>query len=113
MPLGVPSQTHATAAIRALPCRLLPAHQLPPLPVLEPAWIPSIRWRPLHDQERLACLVAHHSGARLEVEERGLVDELADIRGREADGLVVGSSTSWLLLAVGAPLLAEGRNPAG
>jgi hypothetical protein len=51
--------------------------------------------------------------ASLEVEERGLVDELADIRGREADGLVVGSSTSWLLLAVGAPLLAEGRNPAG
>jgi hypothetical protein len=33
MPLGVPSQTHATAAIRALPYRLLPAHQLPPLPV--------------------------------------------------------------------------------
>jgi hypothetical protein len=51
--------------------------------------------------------------ASLEVEERGLVDELADIRGLEADGLVVGSSTSWLLLAVGAPLLAEGRNPAG
>jgi hypothetical protein len=51
--------------------------------------------------------------ASLEVEERGLVDELADIRGREADGLVVGSSTSWLLLAVGAPLLAEGQNPAG
>jgi hypothetical protein len=51
--------------------------------------------------------------ASLEVEERGLVDELADIRGREADGLVVGSSTSWLLLAVGVPLLAEGRNPAG
>jgi hypothetical protein len=28
-------------------------------------------------QERLACLVAHHSGARFEAEERGLVDELA------------------------------------
>jgi hypothetical protein len=28
-------------------------------------------------QERLACLVAHHSGARLEAEERGLVEELA------------------------------------
>jgi hypothetical protein len=26
----------------------------------------------------LACLVAHHSGARFEAEERGLVDELAD-----------------------------------
>jgi hypothetical protein len=28
-------------------------------------------------QERLACLVAHHSGARFEAEERGLVGELA------------------------------------
>jgi hypothetical protein len=38
-------------------------------------------------QERLACLVAHHSRARFEAEERGLVDKLA-IRRREADGLV-------------------------
>jgi HD domain len=30
-----------------------------------------------HGQERLASLVAHHSGARFEAEERGLVDELA------------------------------------
>jgi hypothetical protein len=30
-----------------------------------------------HGQERLACLVAHHSGARLEAEERGLLEELA------------------------------------
>ena len=30
-----------------------------------------------HGQERLACLVAHHSGARFEAEERELVDELA------------------------------------
>jgi putative nucleotidyltransferase with HDIG domain len=30
-----------------------------------------------HGQERLACLVAHHSGARFEAQERGLVDELA------------------------------------
>jgi hypothetical protein len=30
-----------------------------------------------HGQERLACLVAHHSGARFEAKERGLVDELA------------------------------------
>jgi hypothetical protein len=30
-----------------------------------------------HGQERLACLVAHHSGARFEAEERGLEDELA------------------------------------
>ena len=29
------------------------------------------------DQERLACLVAHHSGARFEAEERDLVEELA------------------------------------
>jgi hypothetical protein len=30
-----------------------------------------------HGQERLASLVAHHSGARFEAEERGLVEELA------------------------------------
>jgi HD domain len=30
-----------------------------------------------HGQERLACLVAYHSGARFEAEERGLVEELA------------------------------------
>jgi hypothetical protein len=30
-----------------------------------------------HGHERLACLVAHHSGARFEAEERGLLDELA------------------------------------
>jgi hypothetical protein len=30
-----------------------------------------------HGQERLARLVAHHSGARFEAEERGLVEELA------------------------------------
>ena len=29
-------------------------------------------------QERLACLVAYHSGARFEAEERGLVDALAE-----------------------------------
>ena len=40
-------------------------------------------------RERLACLVAHHSGARFEAEERGQVDELAAIRRWEADGLVV------------------------
>jgi hypothetical protein len=29
-----------------------------------------------HGHERLACLVAHHSGARFEAEERGLLQEL-------------------------------------
>ena len=42
-----------------------------------------------HDQEQLASLVAHHSGARFEAEERGLLDKLAAIRQQEADGLVV------------------------
>jgi hypothetical protein len=51
-------------------------------------YAPSLNWldfhpvdgaRFLHAQgrERLACLVAHHSGARFEAEERGLVEELA------------------------------------
>ena len=34
-------------------------------------------------QERLASLVAHHSGARFEAEERGLVDELAAFPAEE------------------------------
>jgi hypothetical protein len=34
-------------------------------------------------RERLACLVAHHSGARFEAEERGLVDELAAFPAEE------------------------------
>jgi hypothetical protein len=40
-----------------------------------------------HGQERLACLVAYYSGARFEAEERGLVDKLAAVCRREADGL--------------------------
>ena len=34
------------------------------------------RWLRAQGQERLACLVAHHSGARFEAEARGLVDAL-------------------------------------
>jgi HD domain len=51
-------------------------------------YAPSLNWRGFHPvdgarflraqgRERLACLVAHHSGARFEAEERGLVEELA------------------------------------
>jgi HD superfamily phosphodiesterase len=36
-------------------------------------------------QERLACLVAYHSGARFEAEEHGLVDALAEFEP-EDDG---------------------------
>jgi HD domain len=42
-------------------------------------------------QERLACLVAHHSGARFEAEERGLVEELAAFPIQ--DGLVMDALT--------------------
>jgi hypothetical protein len=42
-------------------------------------------------QERLACLVAHHSGARFEAEERGLVEELAAFPVE--DGLVMDALT--------------------
>jgi HD domain len=41
--------------------------------------VDGARFLRTHGQERLACLVAHHSGARFEAEERGLVDELADL----------------------------------
>jgi HD superfamily phosphodiesterase len=57
-------------------------------------YAPSLNWLGFHPvdgarflrglgRERLACLVAHHSGARFEAEERGLVDKLAAIRRRE------------------------------
>jgi HD domain len=39
--------------------------------------IDGARFLRAHGQERLASLVAHHSGARVEAEERGLVEELA------------------------------------
>jgi hypothetical protein len=44
-----------------------------------------------HGQEWLASLVAHHSGARFEAEERGLVDELAAFPAE--DGLVLDALT--------------------
>ena len=50
-----------------------------------------------HGQERLACLVAHHSGARFEAEERGLVDELAAFPVQEGpimDALVYADMTT-------------------
>src|SRR3954468_23931874 len=34
------------------------------------------RWLRSQGQERLACVVAHHSGARFEADARGLLDEL-------------------------------------
>src|SRR4051794_24410392 len=39
--------------------------------------IDGARWLRASGHERLACLVAHHSGARFEAEERGLLRELA------------------------------------
>lgn len=36
------------------------------------------RWLRSQGRERLACLVAHHSGARFEAEERGLLTELEE-----------------------------------
>src|SRR3954464_12232219 len=36
------------------------------------------RWLRESGHERLACLVAYHSGARFEAEERGLADELEE-----------------------------------
>lgn len=39
--------------------------------------VDGARFLRAHGQERLASLVAHHSGARFEAEERGLVEELA------------------------------------
>jgi hypothetical protein len=39
--------------------------------------VDGARFLRAHGHERLACLVAHHSGARFEAVERGLVEELA------------------------------------
>jgi HD domain-containing protein len=38
------------------------------------------RWLRAHGHERLACLVAHHSGARVEAEARNLADALGVFR---------------------------------
>jgi hypothetical protein len=51
----------------------------------------------VHGQERLASLVAHHSGARFEAEERGLVDELAAFQvedGPVMDALIYADMTT-------------------
>jgi hypothetical protein len=59
--------------------------------------VDGARFLHAHGQERLACLVAHHSGARFEAEERGLVDELAAFpveEGPVMDGLVYADMTT-------------------
>jgi HD domain len=62
-----------------------------------------------HGQERLACLVAHHSGARFEAEERGLVDELAAFPvedGPVMDALIFADMTTG---PVGQPMTLDER----
>jgi HD superfamily phosphodiesterase len=59
--------------------------------------------------ERLACLVAHHSGARAEAEERGLLDELQrflEERSLVADALTYCDLTTD---ARGAPISVSAR----
>jgi hypothetical protein len=60
-------------------------------------------------QERLACLVAHHSEARFEAEERGLVDELAAFPAEEGpvmDALIYADMTTG---PAGEPMTLEQR----
>src|SRR4051812_6678758 len=40
--------------------------------------VDGARWLRARGRERLACLVAHHSGARFEAEARGILDTLAE-----------------------------------
>ena len=50
-----------------------------------------------HGHERVAALVAHHSGARLEAEERGMADELAEfepVDGPLMDALIYADMTT-------------------
>jgi len=59
--------------------------------------VDGARFLRAHGQERLACLVAHHSGARFEAEERGLVDELVAFpveEGSVMDALVYADMTT-------------------
>jgi hypothetical protein len=59
--------------------------------------VDGARFLRTHSQERLACLVAHHSGARFEAEERGLVDELAAFpleEGPVLDALIYADMTT-------------------
>jgi hypothetical protein len=59
--------------------------------------VDGARFLRAHGQERLACLVAHHSGACFEAEERGLVDELAAFpleEGPVMDALIYADMTT-------------------
>jgi hypothetical protein len=62
-----------------------------------------------HGRERLACLVAHHSGARAEAEERGLLEALE--RCPEERSLVANALTYCDLRtdAAGAPISVSAR----
>ncbi len=63
----------------------------PPLNKLGFHPVDGARYVRQHGQERLASLVAHHSGARFEAEERGLVDALAEFEPE--DGSVLDALT--------------------
>ena len=59
--------------------------------------VDGARFLRTHGKERLACLVAHHSGARFEAEERGLVNELAAFpldEGPVMDALIYADMTT-------------------
>ncbi|HWI01692.1 MAG TPA: HD domain-containing protein [Propionibacteriaceae bacterium] len=71
--------------------------------------VDGARFLRTHGQERLARLVAHHSGARFEAEERGLVDELAAFPvedGPVMDALIFADMTTG---PVGQPMTLDER----
>jgi putative nucleotidyltransferase with HDIG domain len=71
--------------------------------------VDGARFLRAHSQERLARLVAHHSGARFEAEERGLVDELAAFPvedGPVMDALIFADMTTG---PVGQPMTLDER----
>ena len=83
-------------------------------------YAPSLNWLGFHPvdgarflraqgRERLACLVAHHSGARFEAEERGLVEELAAFPVEDGPVMDALSFADMTTGPVGQPVTLEQR----
>jgi hypothetical protein len=71
--------------------------------------VDGARFLRAHGQERLACLVAHHSGARFEAEERGLVDELAGFPVEDGPVMDALSFADMTIGPAGQPMTLEER----
>jgi putative nucleotidyltransferase with HDIG domain len=71
--------------------------------------VDGARFLRAHGQERLASLVAHHSGAQYEAEERGLVEELAAFPVEDGPVMDALSFADMTIGPAGQPMTLEQR----